>query len=63
LCYSKFDDAIAGCQQWGLLPIVYLGAVVAVNVERYFKKLLIISAKLAMATRKKLMISSLFTSR
>jgi hypothetical protein len=20
LCYSKFDDAIAGRQQWGLLP-------------------------------------------
>ena len=36
--------------------------VVAVNVERYFKKLLIISAKLAMPTRKKLMVSSLFTS-
>jgi len=42
---------------------VHLGVVVAGNVKRYFEKLLIISAKLAMPTRKKLMVSSLFTLR
>ena len=36
------------------LYYVYLGVVVAGNVKRYFKKLLIISAKLAMPTRKKI---------